>query len=194
MIDERFVYLAFVFNLIGTSSYLYEVIKGRAKPHKVTWFLWALAPLIAFAAQINQGVGISALMTFAVGFGPLVIFIASFFNKKSDWQITKFDLFCGAISIFALILWGLTKDAFLALVLAMAADGVACIPTYLKSYKHPETEDYRAYLFAGISALITLATIQTWSFLYYGFPVQTFIICAVFVVLIKFRLGKALSS
>jgi hypothetical protein len=190
VIDERFVYLAFLFNISATASYLFAVIKGTAKPHKVTWFLWALAPLIAFSAQISQGVGISSLMTFAVGFGPLLIFLASFLNKKSDWKITKFDLFCGSISIFAIILWMLTSDAFIALIFSMAADLIACIPTLIKSYYYPVTEDVRAYVFAAISAVITLASLQIWTFDYYGFPLQTFIICAIFVILLKFKLGK----
>jgi len=187
MIDERFVYLAFLFNLSGTASYLYAVIKGKARPHKVTWFLWALAPLIAFAAQLAQGVGISSLLTFSVGFGPLLIFTASFFSKKSDWKITKFDLFCGLVSVLALILWALTQDAFIALLLAIAADGVACLPTYIKAWHHPETEDYRAYLFAVIASLITLASLQTWTFVFYAFPLWTFLVCSIFVVLIKLR-------
>jgi hypothetical protein len=190
MIDERFVYLAFLFNLSSTASYLYAVIKGTAKPNKVTWFLWALAPLIAFAAQIAQGVGISALMTFAVGFGPTLIFIASFFNRKAEWKISNFDLLCGGISLSALILWAITRDAFIALLLAIFADFLACIPTYIKSWYNPETEDVRAYLLAGISALITLASLQTWTFLYYGFPFWTLIVCASFYILIKFKLGK----
>ena len=99
-----------------------------------------------------------------------------------------------AVSLLALIFWGLTKDAFIALVLAMLADGVACIPTLIKSYYHPETEDSRAYLLAGISALITLASIQTWTFLYYGFPLWTLLICAAFTLLIKFRLEKIIHA
>lgn len=193
MIDERFVYLAFLFNISATASYLFAVIKGHAKPHKVTWFLWALAPLIAFAAQVSQGVGIISIMTFAVGFGPLLIFLASFLNKKADWQITKFDLFCGSISLMAIIFWIITKDAFVALVLSLVADAVACIPTLIKSWNHPETEDVRAYILAVISALITIFAIQTWNFQTYAFPVWTFAICTAFVLLIRFKVGKNLT-
>jgi hypothetical protein len=80
------------------------------------------------------------------------------------------------------------------LVLSMLADGVACIPTVIKSYYHPETEDPRAYLLAGISALITLFSIQTWTFLYYGFPLWTLLICAVFTLLIKFKFRKIIPA
>lgn len=194
MIDERFVILAFIFNILGTASYLFAVIKGTAKPNKVTWFLWALAPLIAFAAQFIEGVGLASLMTFAVGFGPLLVFLASFRNKKSKWKITKFDLLCGSVSVLALVLWAVTQDAMLALILSIIADLVACFPTLIKSWFHPETEDYIAYLFAGISAFITLLTLQTWTFMYYGFPLWILVIALLFTVLIKFKLGKVLQK
>lgn len=192
MIDERFVFLAFLFNISATSSYLYAVIKGRAKPHKVTWFLWALAPLIGFAAQISEGVGISSLMTFAVGFGPLLIFLASFLNKKSDWKISKFDLLCGSVSLLALALWALTQNAMLALILSIIADAVACIPTLIKSWSHPQSEDPRAYLLAAISAFITTLSLPIWTFSYYAFPIWTLIICLIFVILIKFKPSRIL--
>ena len=194
MIDEKFVYLAFLFNILGTISYLWAVIKGEAKPNKVTWFLWALAPLIGFAAQWVEGVGLSSLMTFAVGFGPLLVFLASFMNKKASWKITKFDLFCASISILAIILWVLTNDALLALFFSIIADLVACFPTLIKSWYYPETEEYKAYLFAGISALITLLTIKTWTFLHYGFPLWILIIALIFAVLIRFKLGKVIKK
>jgi hypothetical protein len=74
MISENFIYLGAIFNLVGSSNYAWNTIKGRTKPNRVSWFLWALAPLIAFAAMLGQGISITAsLMTFMVGFGPLVV-------------------------------------------------------------------------------------------------------------------------
>lgn len=192
MINENFIYLALIFNVLGNLSYLIAVIKGHAKPNKVTWFLWALAPLIAFAAQVSQGVGLTSLMTFAIGFGPALVFLASFLNKKSEWKISKFDLSCGSISILAIVFWFITKDAMVALILSLIADAVACIPTLIKSWYFPETEEYKAYLFAGVSALITSLTISEWNFETYAFPIWTLLICLVFVILIKFKLGREL--
>lgn len=190
MLNENFIYLAISFNILGNFSYLKAVVGGKAKPHKVSWFIWALAPLIAFAAQISQGVGISSLMTFAVGFGPLLVFLASFLNRKAVWKISNFDYFCLILSLMAVILWIITKDALLALILSIVADAIACIPTLIKSWYFPETEDYKAYLFAGISAFITTLTIHDWNFQTFAFPIWILIICLVFVLLIKFSIGK----
>lgn len=190
MLDEKFIFLALLFNVIGNLGYLRAVIQGKAKPHKVSWFLWALAPLIGFAAQLSEGVGLISLMTLAVGLGPGVIFLASFMNKKADWKINNFDIFCGSISVLALILWAITQDAILALTLSIIADAVACIPSLIKSWYFPETEEPNAYLFAAISALITTLTIHTWNFETFGFPLWILLIASIFYILIRFKIGK----
>lgn len=190
MIDEKFVFVGAVINLYGTFSYLLSTLKGETKPNKITWFLWALAPLIAFAAQVYQGVGLSSVMTFVVGFGPLLIFTASFVNRKSEWKISSFDLICGGLSLIGIILWSITRTGDIAILFAILADGLAAIPTLIKSYYEPETENYHAFLFAGINGFITLLTIKQWDFAHYAFPLYIFAICFIFVLLIKFKLGK----
>lgn len=192
MIDEKFVFLAVVLILFGDLIYLIGTIKGKIKPNKVTWLLWALAGLMAFGGELSEGAGISSLMTFAVGAGPLLIFSASFLNKKSYWKITSFDLICGAVSLAGLILWGITRTGNWAILFAILADGLAAVPTVIKSYKAPDTESDQAYLLNGIGAVITLLTIKNWSFAYYAFPLYILIICSVFFLLIKFKLGKNL--
>ena len=94
MLDEKWVILGAVLNFSGTATYLIETLKGKVKPNKMTWLLWALAPLVAFSAEISQGVGLQSLLTFMVGFGPLLIFIASFINKEAYWKISRLDYFC----------------------------------------------------------------------------------------------------
>lgn len=192
MIDERFIFLTVALELFGTLSYLLDTIKGKIQPNKVTWFLWALAPLIAFTAQINKGVRLSSIMTFMVGFGPLLIFIASFINKKSQWKITNFDIYCGSLSLIGLILWGITRDGNIGILFAILADGLAAIPTLVKSYKAPETESSTGFLLYSLSGVVTLLTIKQWDFAHFSFPLYITLICFIFYFLIKFKLGKKL--
>jgi len=95
LIDPRLVILGTLLQFIGTSSYLIDTLKGKAKPNRVSWLLWAVGPLIAFGAELNHGVGWVALMTFSVGFMPLLVLIASFISRKAAWKLTKLDVICG---------------------------------------------------------------------------------------------------
>lgn len=193
MIDERFVFLSVALILFGDLTYLIYTIKGKVRPNRVTWFLWALAPLIAFVAQVKQGV-VSSLTTFAFGALPGFIFLATYLNKKSYWKITKFDLICGALSLIGLVLWGVTQVGNIAILFGVASDGLAAVPTIVKSYKAPETENYLVYLFNPIGAVITLLTLKTWDFAHCAFPVYIFFIGSTLVLLVKFKLGKKIQS
>lgn len=133
-------------------------------------------------------------MTFIVGFNPLLIFLASFINKKSVWKITKLDLICGGLSFAGLLLWLVTQVGNIAILFAILADLLAGIPTVIKAYREPETENYHAFFFGVINAAITLLVIKTWDFAHYAFPIYIFAICALLVLLIRFKLGKIISK
>lgn len=155
MLPSYFVIIGTAIGSIGALWYLVETIKGNVKPNRVSFLLWSIAPLIAFAAEIQKGVGIQSLMTFSVGFLPLMIFLGSFINKKSEWKLTRFDLTCGAFSLLGLILWLVTKEGNIAILLSITADALAAIPTIVKSYHHPETEIGWLWLAAAIQGLLT---------------------------------------
>ena len=191
MINENFIYLGAALNLVGSTSYVIQTIKGKTKPNRVTWFLWALAPMIAFGAMLGEGVSVlGGLMTFMVGFGPLLVLIASFVNKKSVWKITTFDIVCGILSLVGVGLWFITRTATIAIVFSILADALAGLPTLVKSFKEPETESSLVFFFGAISAAITLLEAKVWDFAYVGFALYIFIICAVIFILVRFKLGS----
>jgi hypothetical protein len=175
-------------------GYLISTIKGKTKPNKVTWLLWALAPMLAVSAQLKQGVGLIALPSFMAGFNPALIFIASFVNKKSQWNIGKLDITCGLLSLGGLILWQVTQVPNIAILFAIIADGLAALPTIIKSYTNPETENSVAFYAGSFSALTALLTIKVWDFAHFGFPTYLASVCIILVLLIQFKLGKKISK
>lgn len=192
MISEKFVILAALFNLYGIVAYTHYTLTGRVKPNRVTFFLWSLAPLIAFTAELNKGVGLQSLMTFMVGFGPLVVFIASFITRQAAWKLQTFDFICGGLSVLGLILWALTREGDLAIFFGIMADGLAALPTVVKAWKAPETESALLYFLSAISAGITISTIDKWNFATWGFPIYILSICLLISSLTHFKLGKRL--
>jgi len=194
MLHQNFVIVGAIIGSLGSIKYLIATLKGEAKPNRVTFFLWALAPLIAFAAEIGQGVGIHSLMTFSVGFFPLLIFLASFVNKKAEWQLKPLDFAFGFLSLIGLLLWWITKVGNIAIAFAVLADGLAAIPTVIKSYKYPETESHWAYTTGFVNAALTILTIKVWDFAHYAFPVYILLITLTLSPLIIFRVGPRLSK
>ncbi len=194
MLNENFVIVGFIIQALGSIKYLTETLQGKVKPNKITLFLWSLAPLIAFAAEIKQGVGIQSLLTFGIGFFPLLIFVASFFNKKAHWKLSSFDFACGGLSLIGLLLWYITKTGNIAIIFALLADGLASLPAIIKTYRYPETEYSWTYFAAFISALLTISTIKVWNLANYGFPFSTIVINFTIFSFAQFKFGKVKSA
>ena len=157
MLNPNFVILGALISFVGGLDYVINTLKGKTKPNRITWLMWTLAPMIAFAAEIQQGVGLRSLMTFMVGFNPLLVLGASFVNTKATWKLTKFDFACGALSLLGLLLWLASGRGNIAILFSIVADGLAALPTIVKSYSHPGSESWLVFLGGGISAGITLA-------------------------------------
>jgi len=192
MLNEKFVIIGGVLTLIGSSGYAIDTLKGKTQPNRVTWFLWSLAPLIAFAAQIAQGVGLRSLMTFMTGFGPLMVFVASLVNRQAFWKASRLDYACASLSIVALLGWALTRSGDLAIGFSIVADLTAGLPTIVKAWREPETEDARFFLLYAVSAVITLLTITVWNFANAAWPVFSVILCSTLFVMIRFKIGRRL--
>lgn len=170
------VFVGVAVQLIGIISYAKETLRGDTKPNKVTWLMWTVAPLIATAAALSDGVSWAVLPVFMAGFGPLVVFIASFVNPNAYWKLERFDYLCGFCSLLALVLWGITKEPNVAIVFAIASDGFAAVPTLIKLWKYPETETVSPFTAGLFSALTSFFAIKIWSFSSYAFAIYLVII------------------
>jgi len=167
------VYLVFVAafaTLVATYLYISSMFRGEAKPNRVSWLMWSIAPFIAAAAAISNGVGWAALPVFMSGFSPFLIFTFSFITKKAYWKLVSFDYVCGILSGLALVLWYLTKDPNVAIAFAIASDGLAAIPTLIKSWNHPETEYSWPFIVGVFNALTSFGAATMWTFSEYAFP------------------------
>ena len=194
MLPVDFVYLGAVIGAIGQAFYVVDTIRGRTRPNRVTWLMWAVAPLLAFAVEVHDGVGLQSLMTFTVGFGPLVVFGASFVNTRSVWQLGPFDYACGAVAVVGIAGWLVTQQGLVALVASLVADAVAGVPTFVKSWRQPETESTGAYAGSALNAIITLLTVRHFTAPVAAFPLYIAVIATLEVVLIAGRLGPRLRA
>ncbi len=189
VISTNWIYVGTAVGALGTAVYLRDTLRGTTKPNRVTWLLWAVAPLLAAAVELRDGVGLRALPTFMVGFMPLLVFIGSFHNPSSVWTIRRIDYACGVMSVVGTVVWLVTRNGVLAISAAIAADFLAGLPTVMKSWTYPETETVYSYVGAVVSMAIVLLTITDWTFEVAAFP--AFIVCmgSVEVVLIALEPG-----
>ncbi len=47
--------LSIIISLFGAYKYTLDTINGKTKPNRISWFLWAIAPLIGVGASLQGG-------------------------------------------------------------------------------------------------------------------------------------------
>lgn len=110
------VFIGAAISLTGAILYIIKILKGKVKPNRVSRLIWSIAPIISSIATMSQGGILSSVPIFMVGLSSLLIFFISLFKKEAYWKITKFDCFCGLLSILGLILWLITEKPILAII------------------------------------------------------------------------------
>jgi hypothetical protein len=158
------VVLSAVISVAGSYAYIKDTLAGKTKPNRVSWSMWAIAPLIGTGAALSSGADFWATVRiFLAGFIPLLVFFVSFANRQGYWKITKFDSICGVFSLAAFIAWLAGDSPRVAIFLAVLGDGFACLPTIVKAWKHPETETGVTYLASFVSVLLVIPSIPVWN-------------------------------
>lgn len=188
------VVLSAFISIVGSWAYIRDTLTGKSKPNRVSWSMWALAPLIGTAAALSAHADPwTTVRIFLAGFLPLLVFIASFINPQSYWKLTLFDLLCGVCAIIAFMVWIMIDAPRIAILLAAIGDGFASIPTIRKAWKYPETETGVTYIAGFVAVLLVLPSIPVWNiensaFQIYLLIVNTLLLAAVY----RKRLGWGL--
>ena len=159
VIDPRFVYLAAALSLVGAYGYIRDTLRGETAPNRVTWSLWGVEGVLAFCVEVQQHVGLAALMTLMLGLVPCAIVVASFHNPKGVWKLGAFDAVCGVVSVSGLVFWTFINEPTVALVSFVVADQMAALPTVRKSWLAPSTESPRLFFLGSTNCAITLLTL-----------------------------------
>ena len=84
----------------------------------------------------------------------------------------------------------ITKSGDIAIIFSILADGLAAMPTIVKSFNYPETESAWPYFASTISAILTLLTVKVWNIANIAFPLYIVLITLVIFSLVHFKLGK----
>lgn len=179
--------ISIITSSFGGFFYIRDTLKGQTKSNRITWFIWALAPMIIVGIQLEQGFQFSTVPVFMAGFIPLLVFIASFKNKNSYWKLTIFDYFCGICALISLLFWIFYKNTYLATTFAILTDGIAFLPTFIKSWIAPHTETLTPYIMGAINQILGLSVLSLWIFPLYGFSLYLLIGNSTLIIFIILR-------
>lgn len=137
--------------------YIRDIIRGDARPNIVSFALWTTIQVIAIAAQISAGASWSLALLFATTFNTTLVVILCLrgYGYKKYGLVDKA---CLGLAVLTLVLWQITNNAVLALVLAVVTDLIASLPTIVKTYKDPFSETVLPWFMIVIAAAMGAAS------------------------------------
>jgi hypothetical protein len=173
--SQYLVLIGAIVNVLGTSTYVWQTVRGKTKPNRMTFLLWSTAPFIGAIAAFASGVTWPAVTVLVAALCPFSILLASFANRNAYWRLTTLDYVCGALSLVALGSWYATDQPVLAIAFAILSDAFATAPTLVKAWRYPETESALSYFGSAFSALMGIVAARSWTFSAVAFPVYLFL-------------------
>jgi hypothetical protein len=176
MLPIGFIYVAAAMRLGGGLAYLRATVRGQAKPNPLSWLLWGVTALIAFFAEISAGVGIAAIVTLALATSPLMVFVAAMFKNPRSLTFDRLNLLCGLLAVTGIVIWRITSQPEIAIIVAILADIASSFPTIFKTIRRPKTEYAPTYAISALSMIVMLLTVRNWSFVAVAFPTYVLVI------------------
>jgi hypothetical protein len=165
--------LAAFVSFIAGFVYIVDILRGRAKPHRVTWWVLGLLNCAIAASYYASGATTTILLPLEFGISFLIIGVLSIKLGEGQWQ--SVDSYCIVGAIAGIALWWFTRSAPFALGVFVAIDLLALIPTMIKAYLRPWTEDSSAWLLGAIAAFLNVLAINAWSLQVSLYPLYVFL-------------------
>lgn len=139
-------YIGFAAGILGFVPFWFLIIsmrKGVTKPNLVGWVLYTVAMIMIVASSIALHAWQAVWLAIAYVVGQSLVIVISF--KTGYFAFSKFDYGCLLLSGLSIVLWVYTNNPLYALVLNVIVDGLGTIAIAKKLYKHPGTEDTKAW-------------------------------------------------
>lgn len=177
--------IAVLVAMTGYSFYLRDIFRNNTKPHAFSWLLWGIMEIIAFAAQVVKHGGPGAWVTGASSIITLFIFTLALTKGTRDF--TRFDWIALFASLGGILLWWLTKDPTLSVILIATADAIAFTPTFRKGFNKPFEETLVEYSLSMVKHLIGISALQSFSIATWFYPASLVLSNGSFVSMMLIR-------
>ncbi len=175
-------YLSTLVAIVAYVIYFRQIFSGKVKPHAFSWFIWALTTGIIFVAQIVKGGGAGAWVTGLTALACFVIFVLALFKGKRDFA--KIDWVFLASALSAIVLWWITRDPTLSVILITITDTIGAFPTFRKSYYEPNQESATLFGLNSLKFVVALFALGSYTITTWLYPAILVLTNAIIVLLI----------
>jgi len=175
--------LAGLISVVGLIPYAHGILRGKTKPAKASWVVWAIVNVVILAGMWARGVVNGQII--GVVIGCLVITVMALRYGAPGW--TRLDKFCLAGAVLGIFLWQILGDALYGVLIALAVATIGSIPTFVSAWEDYRRENKPAWLMAWLSSVCMMLALKEWTLAAAVQPVTFFLLQSVLVYIIFIR-------
>ncbi len=174
--------------------YIYTILKGYTKPHRVTWFGWSLATILGAWAAFSAGAGGGALVPATYAVVLSIIFLLSLVPKYGKPGGDRMDYVIAAVATGGILLWQVADlPIAAATTIAILSDMWFSWLTVRESWRQPETEAIGPWLAGSLACALGVAALDSFAYAAAAFPVYILLVNLAIVSVLAVRKTSILS-
>jgi hypothetical protein len=140
-----------------TVPYIQAILKGKTKPHQLSWLVFVIVDGIVLFSQYLSGGRESILISLTFFIGGVIIFLLSL--KWGTRDSSKWDWFLFLFALSAIVIWCWTRSNDVAIWLTLLIDLAASAMIILKVKSEPHSEDPYPWVLAAAAYVFSCLTL-----------------------------------
>lgn len=169
--------------VIGFLPYAIAIVRGKTKPAKASWIIWASMDSVLLAGMFAKGAMNGQILGAVLGAWIIVALALKF--GTPGW--TKLDKFCLVGTVLGVTLWWIFNNPLLGIVINLSVGFIGSMPTIVSAWQDPNREDKLAWTIFWASCVIAVWAIPSWTIADAGQPLTFFTIETVMMYILYFR-------
>jgi hypothetical protein len=150
--------------------YIVALLRHQVRPKLVSWAIWTVLAIILTLSALREGQIPSALLSSITIISCGTILILGW--RRSTMRITTLDAVCLVGALAGLVAYFMLGGVA-ALIISVAVDALAYIPTLIHGYTDPDEESLASYAYAvaGEALVLGVALLSNATFAGLLYPV-----------------------
>jgi hypothetical protein len=177
--------LAGLVSIAETLPYISDVVRGATRPHRGTWFVWALLAVVVCAAQYADGASWSLLMGGAQAVLTCAVFGLAV--RRGEGRLSAGEALTVAAASGGVVGWLLVGEPLVAIACVIAADLLAAALMVPKTYRDPDSETLVSFAGASVAGALAAGAVGTADVSLLCYPVYFCLVNGALAVLIHRR-------
>lgn len=151
---EMLILLSALVGAAGLYPYIKSTINGSVRPQLVTWSIWTvLAGVLTVSAVQQHQIASAALSAQAFVSCGLIVILGW---RRGQVSLTQLDIVCLAGAVLGIGSLVVLNNPTVALLVAVAVDAIAFIPTFRHAWASPDEESLACFALSTVAATLTL--------------------------------------